>query len=552
MPRRVIVSLVLVTVSMSLAAPASSAGPAGPPSPTAPFRFLLQHGYMVGDVANFDAWKARQARRFGVSPAGAEGPARAAATKPKMAIGFKGMTDTSGDPPDTTGAIGPKSYIEAVNSEMGVFSKRGKLLGSHSFTETLGACQTSAVTCEYSDPQVLWDPQTQRFYYEDLNADIGGTDNWFMWGFSKTSHPTTYDSTQWCNYKADFGYGATLPDYPKMGQTNQFLVIGVNAYDGDAYVGSDIDTIQKPQGSAPVTTCPDQSSFTLKRASAVPDCNPQGQFAANLNPAQQSQPSRTGWIVGDPDPTNSGFAANWIDLIKVTPSSTPGEPTISVPKCVSVPTYEPPPPAPQKVSPPIPAYTIDTLDARLTHAVSAVDPRIKTKGHLAVWTSHTVAGGAGSELDWYEIDPVKATAFQKGVVSDPALFVFNGAIASDRHYTGKGTGKYGSDAVIGFSTSGTGAFPAIEMVSKRGSGAQSAFVVVHASPGPDAGFSCSENPVFPGKCRWGDYAGASPDLFAPTTGKTGRVWLDNEWVTGKDGTTTGLPTWMTWIWRAVP
>ena len=28
----------------------------------------------------------------------------------------------------------------------------------------------------------------------------------------------------------------------------------------------------------------------------------------------------------------------------------------------------------------------------------------------------------------------------------------------------------------------------------------------------------------PNLCRWGDYAGASPDPAAPTTGTTGQVW----------------------------
>jgi hypothetical protein len=214
-----------------------------------------------------------------------------------------------------------------------------------------------------------------------------------------------------------------------------------------------------------------------------------------------------------------------------------------------VPQYAPPPPAVQKAAPPIPPYTIDTLDGRITHAVIAIDPRITgSASHPALWTSHTVQGGAGTEVDWYEIDVVRATAFQTGVVSDPNLFVYNAGIASDRNAAAK---KFGRDMVIGFSTSGTNAFPAIQMVSKRGSSPQSSFVMIKRSPGPDAGFSCSQNPVGPGKCRWGDYSGAVPDPGSPTSGTVGRVWLANQWVTGEDGS-LGSAEWRTWIWRATP
>ena len=90
------------------------------------------------------------------------------------------------------------------------------------------------------------------------------------------------------------------------------------------------------------------------------------------------------------------------------------------------------------------------------------------------------------------------------------------------------------------------------MVSKLGGGPQSDFVLIKSSPGPYAGFSCSENPLVPGRCRWGDYSGAVPDPSSPKRGTEGRVWLDNQWATGQDGTATGEAEWRTWVWRAKP
>ena len=64
-------------------------------------------------------------------------------------------------------------------------------------------------------------------------------------------------------------------------------MIGVNAYDGEAYVGSDLDTISKPQSSKPISTCPPQRKFVLNRAQAIADCNPHlcvHLFAGERNP----------------------------------------------------------------------------------------------------------------------------------------------------------------------------------------------------------------------------------------------------------------------------
>jgi hypothetical protein len=105
-----------------------------------------------------------------------------------------------------------------------------------------------------SDPMVLWDPDTQRFYYNVWNIGTQTMD----WGFSKTANPTS--TTAFCNYITGFGYATTeFPDYPKLGQTKGLLLIGVNHYPSlsSAHTDrTDVLWIQKPQGSDPVTTCP--------------------------------------------------------------------------------------------------------------------------------------------------------------------------------------------------------------------------------------------------------------------------------------------------------
>lgn len=189
--------------------------------------------------------------------------------------------------------------------------------------------------------------------------------------------------------------------------------------------------------------------------------------------------------------------------------------------------------------------------------MSAID---RTRGRLAIWASHTVRGGAGTEQRWYQVDPEARTILQSGVVSSPTKFVYNGAIAPDRAVTAEvdedGSvsypGRFGSGMVMGVTTSGPASFPGVEMVSKPAGGPQSALTLVKESPGPYADAVCALNTAFAidPSCRWGDYSGASPDP-TPPPGDTGVVWLTNEWTMGSVDTRV-LSSWRTWIWRATP
>jgi len=499
-------------------------------------QILRQQGYLVGDRARFDSLKANPA-------APGEKPAAAGSTSPVTGPSWQGVDEDDLAPPDTTGAIGPHSYIEAINLQVAIYDRKGGLISKAPF-ESLTTGSPMVSHLDLSDPQMIWDGHTQRFYFValDVNTDT------FYWGFSKTANPTQVGATgsaaDWCSYNADFGYGSNLPDYPKLGQSRDYLMIGANVYSGEAYVGSDIDTISKP-GPGAIGACPSPNTFRLEQDAAILDCgaNP-SPFAADPNPAVEAGWSDKGWVVAIPDATNSGTVGSNLDVITVTKGSD-GSAQFSDPTCVDLPdTYTPPPPAPQPGTP----FFLDTLDGRLTHAVAAIDPS-RGSTTWAIWTSHTIAGGAGSLVRWYEIDPVRSTLLQTGDVSDANLYVFDGGISDDRAATGATSGKYGSNMVVGVTTTSSSSNPAIQMVSKVGNNAQSPLVLVKQSPGPDQGFDCSQNPIYPTKCRWGDYSGATPDP-TPPNGSVGRVWLTNEWVSG-DFDLAGA-TWRTWNWAATP
>ena len=167
----------------------------------------------------------------------------------------------------------------------------------------------------------------------------------------------------------------------------------------------------------------------------------------------------------------------------------------------------------------------------------------------AIWTAHAVAraGGGASEERWYEINPLTnpPTLLQSGKATDASLYVWNGAVSPDRVVNPSGK-AFGSNMSMGFSTSSASACPAIQDVSKVGNNAQSAFLLVKQSAGPDADRSCNPGPV----CRWGDYSGASPDPAANLGGTEGNVWHSNQWnVPNIDNMT---PVWRTENWEIIP
>jgi hypothetical protein len=437
-------------------------------------------------------------------------------TDPTVTTTWNGQSQTGLAPPDPTGAIGPSSYLQLINLRYGLYRRDSSLINSGD----LGAL-TGLPVNELSDPQVVWDPSAQRFYY--LVLDVARLQ--YAFGYSTSADPQS--STDFCKYTLDFGYGSTLtlPDYPKMAVTSDYVLIGNNTFFFlSTYNGSDLDWVNKPTSS----TCP--ASLTGGKFSSLR--NADGSLTSTPVPAVNADPSSVGWVVGDAD-VSSG-SANFLSVFEVTKGAN-GNPVLGPATAIPVASYSVPASAPQ----PGTTATLDTLDGRLEHAVAAFDPRI---GQTAIWTAHAVYGGAGSEVRWYEIGTSPTpTLAQAGAVTSPNLYIWNAAVSPDRADEGNGNAAYGSDMVVGFNTSSPNDYAAIQMVSKRGSQPQSNMVLVQQSLGPNIDNTCG--PV----CRWGDYSGATPD---PLVSSGGMVWLSGEWNNpATDGSTVD---WQTWNWAATP
>ncbi len=455
------------------------------------------------------------------APDQANGVPAVSLTAPTPGPSWQGQGATNYSPSDSNGAIGPTEYIEIVNVSVGVYSRTGGLLSQNSQANLTGISSASG------DAVVEYSPHDQRFYASMLY--INGSNYQLIYGFSKTSAPSANNS-DWCFYVSNFGgrYGSNLPDYPKLGDTANFMLMGVNVFNnaGTAYLGSDIAWVTKP-AIGNISTCPSQSSLPIGTIQSIK--NADGSDASTPNPAKQTDSSSTGYVVANEDP-GSG-TSTVLSVFTVTNNG--GVPSLSPATTVTVSGYAYPPSAPQKGT----GQKLDTLDARLMSAWAAPDPN--HGGAVAVWTGHTVrasTGGTGAEFRWYEINPANGTLFQSGKVQSGSLYVFMGAISPDRNGA---SGSFGGNALMGFNTSAKNAYPAAAMASVL-NGVQSGIVTVFTSPASDKDFTCT--PV----CRWGDYSGASPDPN-PASTTTGTVWM-----TVMTNGSSGNPSWTTRNWVATP
>jgi hypothetical protein len=491
-----------------------------------------------------DAAAGRRARSDRLEPAST---ASATAHTPKVIESFEGPHDTSVAPGNAVGAIGPARFVNLVDERYAIFDRTVSPPAMISSGTLLDFAQATGV--EVFQPNVIWDPGTQRFYYamdEVLVAQQPASVR-IDWGFSMTATPNT--TADWCHYATDFGiYGATgrFPDFPRLGDTADFVLIGVNSYlPGNAYLGSDVAWITKPP---PGSACPPDPSFLRGVAQHLKEQN--GSPAFSPVPADQIDGHGIGYVVassdlGSPGGAGAGGAqsqATSSDHLSVFTVTRNADGTANIPpvgSSVPVKRYKMPKSAPQMGS----STKLDTLDGRLTNAQEAIDPET---GKRMVYTQHTVRGGAGAEVRAYKVDPATLTQTTVEATSDD-LFVFDGAVSSDRAVDGSAlpaAARFGESIVVGFDTSSATTPVTIRMIGQIDSGARSKMLQVRQSSNPDADPFCQQ------LCPWGRWASAEPDPAMAGIAKAshGVVWLTGEWV----GPPSGGADWRSWNWSARP
>jgi hypothetical protein len=389
-------------------------------------------------------------------------------------------------PPDSTGAMGQSWYLEAVNQLITVYGRDLSQLSQLNMGTFVGASFGLV-----SDPQIEWDSQSGRWLYAATLVSLHN--NFLLFGWSKTIDPTDL-SGGWCRFGV--GVGNNLEDYPKLGHSDAFIVIGANVFDDTTGnfvpVTADIWAIPKPAAGS--TSCLAPTAFHFATG-PLPLRNADGSLADTPVPVNTTDALASAYVIAAHSPVGAGPQAKLM-LWHIAAGAT--TPILVADGDLAVATYDMPTPAAQ----PGTAPTLDTLDGRLTQAVAHFDPDV---GAEAIWTQHTVAGpSAGSVVDWYELLPATNMLRQAGQVAIAGDWVFNAAISPS---------IAGNDAAISYNRSGTSHAPLMASLGRR-----SVTALGMMDPGesflafsiaPDVDLSCTPT------CRWGDYSGLSPDPFFP-------------------------------------
>ena len=472
------------------------------------------------DAANAASRAAAQdARR-----AGKEAGEGLAPMVPFTASGFLGQSDSQVSPPDTTGATGPSRYVQLTNRRFGIYSRTSSIPISQGTLSDLAAAAVNNF-----DPQVIWDGNTGRFFYA-MDSVFSSTDNRIALGFSRTATPNN-GTTDWCHYLLP--YGARFPDYPKLGDNQLFMLIGVNNFQ-PGFVGSDLIAIRKP-GSGTISTCP---SLGFGIFFNVRDTT--GQLVFTPTPSNGIDANGFGYAIS----RNLFLPSTRLWIHPISAGSATTLPTLLAARVVNVPSYTVPADATQPLFPGgVGSPRLDTLDARPWQAILSRNP--SRNFDFSLWTQHTVPNGATSMLRFYEIRPTQnpVLLLRTGTVASAGAFLFNGAISSDRR---PGNATTGQNFVIGYSVSSPFINPRI-VAGSSVNGAGLSFTLVRDGAGPYRDFTCGSQ--F-NTCRWGDYAGATPDPV-PTGGANSAVGLTNQFSPG-GAMPTFQSNWQTWIFHVRP
>jgi YD repeat-containing protein len=456
-------------------------------------------------------------------------------------------------PPDPHGAIGDTRYVEVINSRMALYRRDLTRIGFRNLMAFTGFR-------DVYDPQVVWDPHTQRFFYAaaaSQNAAGTGGDreagNFLVFGWSLTATPDNL-STNWCRMRMT-GRTQFQDDYPKLAVSRRHIIIGSNVFDkrdpanpdDEVFVGSRLVVTAKPVGDQ-LTSCPTQRSRRMRpfeNLQVNATAGGMGQAWTPVPVVNATAAERGGYVLGTERRMDAnGFAGNRISLWRVVgPRNNARLRNVNrVGATINVGDFAVPPNVPQRNSNPI-----DTLDTRLYQAVGV---RNADSGRYEMWTQHTIASPPTADpndrravVRWYQVvspglrppsNPVQAGTADAAQVNpfDPNNHLFNGAISPDR--TGRSAAIHYNVAALDNAVQiharsrGPGD-PANTML-----GSQVTLAVSRQGEQPNGGF-VSLDPVgcFPrgNACRWGDYAAATPD---PTV--DGVVWGTNMYV----GTNTAI------------
>jgi hypothetical protein len=437
---------------------------------------------------------------------------KAAPAQPVVAIGknFTASTlgvDSSAVPPDSNGAVGPAHYVEFVNGRFSVFRKsdgvKVKTMTDLIFWSQAGVSIPGG--WDVTDPRILFDPASQRWFCSQVDFDGTATvnSNRFLVGVSATADPT--GTWKGVAIAGDAG-GNNFADFPALGIDSVGIYLSGDLFDTNSNpVGPTLVSIPKSSLLAATPTSAGMTSFGVLNYGA------RGNI---LQPAVCLDGSGQGHVlaVASIGIDNFGnFVTNTsIVLSQMKNAGGPGKATLGNSIFLTVPPYT----VPLNPLQPDGTTSLDDGDARISGNVYEVGG--------VLFAVHATQFGGRAAIRWYRVDALNQNVLETGTITDPAKDLYYPSIAANAAGT----------IVIAFNGSGTSTFPSsFAVVGSTVNGLTTFGQPILLSSGK----ASYQNTDTTGISRWGDYSSTTVDPVDPT-----RFWTIQE-------VASGASTWSTQV-----
>ena len=369
---------------------------------------------------------------------------------------FAGIGADGYVPPDTNLSVSPTQIVETTNVQFAVYDKTGVLkLGPaalHTIWMNAGLPATDLCTTkDGGDPIVLWDKADQKWLISQLAYNSSFSQNEWCLAVSTTADATgAYDVYS-------YQFGASLPDYPKLGvwqessRSYSGLYFSANMFaNGATFKGANFCALPLPNGTNSLAT---MTCILNSSAASVLPADMDGTTAA---------PSGTGGLYLSFSGTNTLNLYQY----KFDPRKTTDPTALSGPTALTVTAFHTACGGGACVPQPGTREKLDSLGDRLMYRLSyrnyAGGANTGFSGDALV-VNHSVQVSSASNqtgVRWYVIENpgINPQVTQESTYSpDTSLYRWMGSIAQDK------LGNLG----LGFSTSSSSVYPGMAFTGRQ-------------------------------------------------------------------------------------
>jgi hypothetical protein len=415
-------------------------------------------------------------------------------------LGSSFFTNSAATPPDSNGAIGPQHFVEFINGAFAAYRRNdpGNVFRESDVDFWFNAGVALASDQGVTDPRVLYDPGSQRWFASMINFDANAADptieaNDFLLAFSATSDP----EGEWVGFRfrADTKSNA-FADFPTLGVDSNAVYLSGNMFKGgDNNLGPNLVSIPKADLL--------NSNIATRTYFGILDPTKYGWV---LQPATGSDATTNGAILSMGDIGSDSELHSNIFTFKVVGSGHSGA-ALSTPVQIIVTPYF----CPFNSDMGFPLFNPTQPDG--TQWLEANDPRLSAKVYSVggvLYGVHNTEFNNRIAIQWFRVDASTGALIEQGIISDSDLDLFFPSISANANgvvvigCNGCSIHTFVSSfAYIGQTAGGTTTF----------SGPQ----LLHSGNVSYHGFDelyLSSDPV--PESRWGDYSATSLDPTDPT------------------------------------